>query len=155
MKNRITDLMAQSMKQISHAIDNEDVEREKQSWMSFFEVLRVFSPEQIEEGMGVAFGKYSNIQVIALFLERLSKLGFDESDDPIINAVCQAAWKAFFRHASPELRQTLREGFRRFFPELKPVGSNLEGELLYSASDLAKVVGEDEVRSYMENRNLS
>ena len=54
MKNRITDLMAQSMNQISHAIDNEDVEREKQSWMSFFEVLGVFSPEQIEEGMGVA-----------------------------------------------------------------------------------------------------
>lgn len=121
------------MVQMSHAVDNEGSESDRNSWMSFFDALRVFSPEQIEEGMGIAFGKYGNIQVIALFMERLIKLRFSQSDDPTIEAVFSATIDAFFTHASPELRQRLREGLWRFFPQLKPVGCDSEGELSFSA----------------------
>ncbi len=154
MKNGMMDAMAELIVQMSHAADNEGSESDRSSWMSFFDMLRVFSPEQIEEGMGIAFGKYGNIQVIALFVERLTKLGLDESDDPVIEAVYRSAWKAFFRHAPPELRQTIREGIQRFFPELRPVGCDSRGELLFLASDLAKIFGEDEVKSHLEKEKF-
>ena len=131
MKNKINDLITRVTEQISHAINTNDVEHERECWIVLFDILRLLSPQQIEQGMSMGLGEHSDIQKVAFLMERLIKYGFHKSDDPTIEAVFSAVLDAFFTHASPELRQTMREGIWKFIPALKPAGCHSTG---YSGS---------------------